>query len=154
RAVERAVELAKFRGAKRAVMLNVSAPFHCVLMKPAAERLASDLDRLQVGDPKLPLVNNADARLVRSAGEVLDGLKRQVTAPVRWEESMRALRERGVKLFVEVGPGKVLSGLLRQIDRQAECISAGDVAGLNEVMARLSPQPGGRVPELASGRSE
>ncbi|HLW78393.1 MAG TPA: ACP S-malonyltransferase [Terriglobia bacterium] len=139
-AVARAVELAKQRGAKRALMLNVSAPFHCALMRPAQERLAVDLDALEIRDLEVPLVNNADARVVEpagSAGSVKDGLKRQVTAPVRWEESMRRLRAEGVDLFVEVGPGKVLSGLMRQIDRSAECLHVEDLQSLSEVVARL-----------------
>ena len=138
-AVARAVELAKTRKAKRAVMLNVSAPFHCALMKVAQDHLSEDLDHAEISDPKIPLVNNADARIMRLAAEVRDGLKRQVTAPVRWEQSMRALREENVELFVEVGPGKVLTGLLRQIDRQAECLHVEDVASLNEVLVRLRP---------------
>jgi [acyl-carrier-protein] S-malonyltransferase len=136
-AVARAVELAKARGAKRAILLNVSAPFHCALMKPAAERLAKDLDNVEISDPQTPLVNNADAELVRSAAQIRDGLKRQVTAPVRWEQAMRVLRAENVECFIEVGPGKVLSGLLRQIDRQAECLRVEDVPTLNEVVARL-----------------
>ncbi len=135
-AVTRAVELAKARGAKRAMMLNVSAPFHCVLMQPAQGRLAGDLDALEISDPQVPLVNNADAHVVRSAALVRDGLKRQVTAPVRWEQSMRLLRQEGVDLFIEVGPGRVLSGLMRQIDRQAECLHVEDAASLAEVMGR------------------
>ena len=136
-AVARAVALAKTRGAKQAIMLNVSAPFHCALMKPAEERLARELEGLEVGDPQVPLVNNVDAQVVRSASAVRDGLKRQVTAPVRWEQSMRLLRAEGVEVFVEVGPGKVLSGLLRQIDRQAECLRMDNLAFLNEVLMRL-----------------
>jgi len=136
-AVARAVELAKRRGAKRAVMLNVSAPFHCALMKPAQQRLAQDLDRTEIMDPQVPLVNNVDARLVCSAAEVRDGLERQVTAPVRWEQSMQLLQTEKVEVYVEVGPGKVLSGLLRRPDRQAECLRVEDVATLNEALARL-----------------
>lgn len=148
-AVARAVELAKTRGAKRAVMLDVSAPFHCVLMGPAQERLARDLDGAEIADPETPLVNNVDAQVVRSAAAVRDGLKRQVTAPVRWEQSVRVLRSEGVEVFVEVGPGKVLSGLLRQIDRQVECLRVEDVATLNEVVARLGST--GAQPSKESG---
>jgi len=137
-AVARAVELAKGRGAKRAIMLNVSAPFHCALMKPAQNLLSVDLDATRVEDPQVPLVNNVDAKVVNSASLVREGLKRQVTAPVRWEESMRRLRREGVELFVEVGPGKVLTGLLRQIDRAAECLHVEDVSTLTEVVARLA----------------
>ena len=135
-AVARAVALARARGAK-AVMLNVSAPFHCALMKPAGERLEKDLDLVEIRDPQIPLANNADAELVRSAAQVREGLKRQVTAPVRWDQAMRVLRGENVEWFIEVGPGKVLSGLLRQIDRQAQCLRVEDVATLNEVLARL-----------------
>ena len=136
-AVARAVELAEARGARRAVLLNVSAPFHCALMQSAQERLAQDLEAAQIADPQIPLVNNVDAQVVRSALAVRDGLKRQVTSPVRWEESIRVLRTQAVELFVEVGPGKVLTGLLRQIDRQAGSLHVEDVASLNEVLARL-----------------
>lgn len=137
-AVARVVELAKGRGAKRAILLNVSAPFHCALMKPAQDRLSIDLDAANVEDPQVPLVNNVGAEVVTSAFDVREGLKRQVMAPVRWEESIRRLRQEGVELFVEVGPGKVLSGLVRQVDRTAECLRAEDFATLGEVTARLS----------------
>ena len=137
-AVARAVEMAKGRGANRAIMLNVSAPFHCALMKPAQYRLSADLDATQVADPQVPLVNNVSAAVVTSASLVREGLKQQVTAPVRWEESVRRLRVEGVDLFVEVGPGKVLSGLVRQIDRAAECLRVEDSATLNDVTARLA----------------
>jgi [acyl-carrier-protein] S-malonyltransferase len=142
-AVARAVELAKGHGAKRAIMLNVSAPFHCALMKPARDRLSVDLDATRLEDPQVPLVNNVEARVVSSSAVIREGLKRQVTAPVRWEESMRRLRAESVELFVEVGPGKVLSGLLRQIDRAAECLRVEDLTTLNGVVARLAPRAGG-----------
>jgi [acyl-carrier-protein] S-malonyltransferase len=138
-AVARAVELAKGRGAKRAIMLNVSAPFHCALMKPAQDRLSVDLDATNLEDPQVPLVNNVGAQVVTSPSVIREGLKQQVTAPVRWEESIRRLRAEGVELFVEVGPGKVLSGLVRQIDRAAECLRVEDSATLSEVLRRLVP---------------
>ena len=136
-AVVRATELAENRGAKRAILLNVSAPFHCALMQPAADRLARDLDAVRFAHPRMPLVNNVAARVVRDAEAVREGLKLQVTAPVRWEESMRTLRSEGVEVFVEVGPGKVLSGLLRQIDREAQCLRVEDCATLDETLGRL-----------------
>jgi [acyl-carrier-protein] S-malonyltransferase len=142
-AVARAAEMAKGRGAKRALTLNVSAPFHCALMKPAQDRLSVDLNAAHVEDPQVPLVNNVNAQVVTSASEVREGLKQQVTAPVRWEESIRRLRAEGVELFVEVGPGKVLSGLVRQIDRAAACLRVEDSATLSEVTASMAP--GGRV---------
>ena len=142
-AVARAVELAKGRGAKRAIMLNVSAPFHCALMKPAQDRLSVDLDATNLENPQVPLVNNVGAQVVTAPSIIREGLKQQVTAPVRWEESIRRLRAEGVELFVEVGPGKVLSGLVRQIDRAAECLRIEDSATLREVTARLGPPSGG-----------
>ena len=141
-AVSRAVEMAKARGAKRAIMLNVSAPFHCALMKPAQERLSIDLDATHVQDPQVPLINNVAAQVVDSASAVREGLKQQVTSPVRWDESIRKMRQEGVELFLEVGPGKVLSGLVRQIDRAAECLRVEDSATLAEVIARLGTKMG------------
>jgi [acyl-carrier-protein] S-malonyltransferase len=141
-AVARAVDLAKGRGAKRAIMLNVSAPFHCALMKPAQDRLSVDLDATPMEDPQVPLVNNVNAQAVLSASLVREGLKQQVTSPVRWDESIRRLRQEGVEIFVEVGPGKVLSGLVRQIDRTAECLRVENPATLSEVTARLAPASG------------
>ncbi len=141
-AVARAVELAKGRGAKRAMMLNVSAPFHCALMKPAQDRLGVDLDATHMEDLQVPLVNNVNAQAVRFASLLREGLKQQVTSPVRWDESIRRLRQEGVEIFVEVGPGKVLSGLVRQIDRTAECLRVEDSATLSEVTARLAPAGG------------
>jgi [acyl-carrier-protein] S-malonyltransferase len=136
-AVQRALELAKLRGAKRAILLNVSAPFHCTLMKPAADRLAVDLDLLVIAGPEAQLVNNADAEITRSPAVIRNGLMRQVTAPVRWTESMQKLIAEGVELFIEAGPGKVLSGLMRQIDRNARCLHVEDPASLDEVLAAL-----------------
>ena len=128
------------RGAKRSVLLKVSAPFHCALMRPAEQRLAADLHTLDFSDLSVPLVNNVDARLVRTSDEVRDGLKRQVTAPVRWEQSMRALGDRGVDRFIEVGPGKVLTGLLRQIDPEATCLRVEDVRTLDETLTWLAQE--------------
>jgi [acyl-carrier-protein] S-malonyltransferase len=117
-------------------MLNASAPFHCALMKPAQERLEIELENVPIADPQIPLANNVDAELVRSAARVREGLKRQVAAPVRWDQAMRVLRSASVECFIEVGPGKVLSGLLRQIDPRAECLHVEDMATLNDVLAR------------------
>ena len=130
--------MAKVRGAKRAILLNVSAPFHCALMKPAQDRLSVDLDAARVEDSPVPLVNNVDAQVVTSASAIREGLKQQVTAPVRWDESIRRLRQEGVELFVEVGPGKVLSGLVRQIDSAAQCLRVEDSATLNEVITQMA----------------
>jgi [acyl-carrier-protein] S-malonyltransferase len=125
-AVERAVEVAKARGAKRAVMLSVSAPFHCELMKPAAERLEAVFQNIVFSDLNVPLVTNVDARLITRGHEARDALLRQVASPVRWSESITRLLDQGVTRFVEVGPGKVLSGLVRQINRQCQILNVED----------------------------
>jgi [acyl-carrier-protein] S-malonyltransferase len=132
-AVERAVELAKAAGAAKAVMLAVSAPFHCALMRPAQQRLAADLDAIEFRDLAIPLVNNAGAKIVRTASEARKGLKEQVPNPVRWEESIRLLAGEGVENFLEVGPGRVLTGLLRSIDRGLAGQAVGDVASLEKL---------------------
>jgi len=140
-AVARAVEACKARGAKRAVTLPVSAPFHCQLMAPAAERLAADLVRIAFGDARVPLVNNVDARVVRSADECREGLVRQVTGAVRWRESVERLVTEGVGTFVEVGPGRVLSGLVRRIARDARVVNVEDPASAEAAVAALAVSP-------------
>jgi [acyl-carrier-protein] S-malonyltransferase len=137
-AVERAMKLASERGAKKAVSLPVSAPFHCALMQPAQDRLAADLGALTFHDPSCPVVCNVEAGLITSADVARDALIRQVTAAVMWEPSVRLLIEKGVGLFVEVGPGKVLWGLMRQIDRSKTCLTVGDEASLQKTLAQLS----------------
>ena len=129
-AIDRAIVILKERGAKRALKLNVSAPFHCAMMKPAQDRLAADLDTIQFSDSEMPLVTNVDARAVTSADLLRDGLVRQVSQPVRWLESVEFLISQGVKTFIEIGPGKVLSGLVRQIDRSVQCVNVEDEASL------------------------
>jgi [acyl-carrier-protein] S-malonyltransferase len=140
-AVERATQLATERGAKKAVMLQVSAPFHSSLMKPAQERLAGDLQGLKFSNPSLPVVCNVDAAIVSTGGASRDALIRQVTGAVRWDASVRLLIAQGVQTFVEVGPGKVLFGLMRQIDRAQKCLSVGDEASLQKVMEYFATQP-------------
>ena len=129
-AIDRAIVILKERGAKRAMKLNVSAPFHCAMMKPAQDRLAADLDTIQFSDSEMPLVTNVDARAVTSADLLRDSLVRQVSQPVRWLESVEFLISQGVKTFIEIGPGKVLSGLVRQIDRSVQCVNVEDEASL------------------------
>ena len=137
-AVERATKLADERGAKRAKMLPVSAPFHCSLMKPAQDRLAVDLKALAFHDPAVPIACNVDAAIVRDANACRDALIRQVTGAVKWEQSMQLLAGQGVQTFIEVGPGKVLLGLLRQIDRSKTCLSVGDEASLAKTLENLA----------------
>ena len=137
-AVERAIVLAKERGARRAVLLQVSAPFHCSLMQPAQDALAPVLESLSFLPVRVPVVVNVDAALVTDAEVLRDALVRQVTGAVRWTESMQLLIAQGVTNFVEVGPGKVLSGLLRQIDRSQKCGQAEDPASIEKLLAALS----------------
>ena len=139
-AVERAVKLADERGAKRAKVLPVSAPFHCSLMKPAQERLAADLRALSFSAPQFPIVCNADATPVQSADSARDALIRQVTGSVRWVESMQNLISQGIQIFVEIGPGKVLCGLMRQIDRSKKCSNVEDDASLKKTLEFLAGQ--------------
>jgi [acyl-carrier-protein] S-malonyltransferase len=136
-AVERAAKLADERGAKRAKLLQVSAPFHCSLMKPAQDRLAADLQALVFSDPAVPVMCNVDAALVRTAPASRDALIRQVTGSVKWDQSIRALIAQGVDTFIEVGPGKVLCGLMRQIDRTKTAVNVEDEASLEKTLSKL-----------------
>ena len=140
-AVERAVKLAQERGAKRAILLPVSAPFHCSLMKPAQERLAADLQKLQFSAPRFPVVCNVYAKPVEDAESAREALIRQVTGSVKWSESVQLLIARGVETLVEVGPGKVLCGLMRQIDRSKKCLNVEDEASMQKTMDFLASAP-------------
>jgi len=137
-AVEQATKLADERGAKRAKMLPVSAPFHCSLMKPAQDRLAADLNALTFLDPAVPVACNVDAELVENADRSRDALIRQVTGSVKWEQDMRLLITKGVQAFVEVGPGRVLCGLMRQIDRSKTCVNVSDETSLQKTLEQLA----------------
>lgn len=136
-AVEHAVELAKAEGAKRAVMLAVSAPFHCELMKPAADKLANLFEETMFSDLQVPLLTNVDAALITLGAEARDALLRQVASPVRWSESITRLLDRGVTRFIEVGPGKVLSGLVRQLSRQVQILNVEDSQSLEATTVAL-----------------
>jgi len=136
-AVERAVALATERGGKMSVMLPVSAPFHCSLMTPAGAKLARELDAAQVADPAVPVVRNVDAGVTRKAEDVRPFLLRQVASPVRWTECVLRLAAEGATAFVEVGPGRVLSGLLRRIADGARGHSIEDPAGLERVLGAV-----------------
>lgn len=137
-AIERAANLAKERGAKRAVLLPVSAPFHCSLMQPAQDRLAADLKSLALRNPQVPVLCNVDAAFIENAESGREALTRQVTGAVRWEQSMRLLAAKGIETFIEVGPGKVLCGLMRQIDRSKTCLNVGDEASLQKTLEQLA----------------
>lgn len=133
-AVERAVALAKDAGAKRAILLQVSAPFHCALMMPAEERLSVDLDQTPFTDLRCPLITNVDAHPIRTGAEARSALKRQVSRPVRWHEIVQQLLDAGVRTFVEVGPGKVLLGLIRSIDKSATMLNIEDEKSMENAL--------------------
>jgi [acyl-carrier-protein] S-malonyltransferase len=137
-AVKRAVEIASQSGAKRAVILPVSAPFHSALMMPAQEKLAKDLQATAFSDLQLPLVTNVDADTIRTGDEARGALVRQVSMTVRWEESMRALLDEGVNTFVEVGPGRVLTGLMRQIERSVASLNVEDEKSLAGTLEKIT----------------
>jgi [acyl-carrier-protein] S-malonyltransferase len=139
-AVERAAELCKQAGAKRAVMLPVSAPFHCKLMQPAQESLARDLAALEFRDPAFPVAANVSATLIKTGDAARSALIAQVTGAVRWVECIELLAAQGATLFVEVGPGRVLSGLLKQIQGKeaAAALNVEDYASLEKTLAALT----------------
>ena len=137
-AVERAVVLAGERGGRKSVLLPVSAPFHCSLMKPAAERLAGALAVVTVSDPQIPVVRNVDAGVTRTAADVVPYLLRQVASPVRWTECVQRLAAEGATVFVEVGPGRVLTALTKRIVEDARGFAVEDPSGLEKAMTALS----------------
>jgi len=136
-AVERGAKLADERGAKRAKLLPVSAPFHCSLMKPAQDRLEADLNALKMQKAAYPVVCNVEASLVSDEQRARATLVGQVTGSVKWEQCMRLLIGEGVQTFVEIGPGKVLCGLMRQIDRSKTCLNVGDEASLAKTLQQF-----------------
>ncbi len=136
-AVERAVPLAKKAGARRAIMLPVSAPFHCSLMLPAEERLSRDLDKIDFGDLDFPLISNVDASAVRKGETARRALKAQVSRPVLWHETIRLLLDSSVTTFVEVGPGRVLTGLVRSVDKSVTMLNVEDEESLDRSLSAL-----------------
>jgi len=137
-AVKRAVEIASQLGAKRSMMLAVSAPFHSALMMSAQEKLEKDLRATSFSDLQVPLVTNVDADTIRKGDEAREALVRQVTMPVRWEESMRLLLDEGVNTFLEVGPGRVLTGLMRQIERSVASLNVEDEKSLQATVEKIA----------------
>jgi [acyl-carrier-protein] S-malonyltransferase len=137
-AVERAVALAKERGGRKSVLLPVSAPFHCALMAPAAEGLAAALAGVPIGDPTIPVVRNVDGDVTRRAADVVPFLLRQVASPVRWTDCVRRLVAEGATTFAEVGPGRVLTGLVKRIVEDGRAVSVEDPAGLDKALAVLA----------------
>jgi len=136
-AVEKAGELVKARGARKVVMLQVSAPFHCSLMQPAQNDVARTLEGISLRDPRIPVAANVNGMLVRTADETRRALIEQVTGTVRWVGCVQALVGAGAEVFVEAGPGKVLTGLLRQIDRGLKCVNVEDAVSLEKAVPEL-----------------
>ena len=137
KAVEAVIASAKEKGAKRAIPLAVSAPFHCALMQPAADNLAPVMEAVTFSDLAIPLVNNAEVSVITSGTEARQSLVRQMYSAVRWEQSIRVMLEQGVDTFIEVGPGKVLAGLMRRIERKATCHNVSDLATLEKTVQAL-----------------
>jgi [acyl-carrier-protein] S-malonyltransferase len=140
-AVSQASDRAKALGAKRAIPLAVSAPFHCALMKPAEERLAPELEALSTSTPRIPVIANVDAEPKRDARAAIQALIGQVSSPVRWEDVVKRLVAEGATTFIELGPGTVLAGLIKKIDRRAQVMSIEDEQGLEAALAKLNVGP-------------
>jgi [acyl-carrier-protein] S-malonyltransferase len=136
-AIDRAIELLKERGAKRAIKLNVSAPFHCALMKPAQEKLAADLQRIDFEDLRFPVIENVSAEANTKGERARKALTLQVSAPVRWADSIENLIAEGAETFVEVGAGKILAGLVRQINRDVRCLNVENADSLKNTLEIL-----------------
>jgi [acyl-carrier-protein] S-malonyltransferase len=136
-AVEKAIELAKSAGAKKVVPLSVSVPSHCGMMKPAGDRLAKELDRVNINDLRIPIVNNADAKFLRSAAELRPSLVRQISSPLYWEDSIKNLIADGFDTFIEIGPGKVLSGLVKRIAKDATILNVEDLKSMNAALSSV-----------------
>jgi [acyl-carrier-protein] S-malonyltransferase len=136
-AVEKAMELARIAGAKRVVPLSVSVPSHCALMHEAGKRLAAELDKMTINDLTMPIVNNAEAKFLRLAAELRPSLVKQISAPLYWEDSINAMTAEGFDTFIEIGPGKVLSGLVKRIARDARVLNVEDLKSMNETLKTL-----------------
>ena len=137
KAVEKAMELCTEKGAKRAIQLAVSAPFHCSMLKPAGERLAAELENIIFEDPGTPVIANATAKVVSSASEIKELLIRQVSSPVLWENTIRLMLENGVDTFIEIGPGKVLGGFVKKISKEARNFNIEDLESLKKTLAEV-----------------
>ncbi|NLU53160.1 MAG: ACP S-malonyltransferase [Clostridiaceae bacterium] len=136
-AVNEAMRLATEKGAKRAILLNVSAPFHCSLLKPAGEKLAQELEGVNVNKMTIPVVTNVTGKLISSENEIKELLVKQVSSSVLWEDCVRTLIDLGVDTFVEIGPGKVLSGFIKKVEKTARALNVEDNASLEETLKAL-----------------
>jgi [acyl-carrier-protein] S-malonyltransferase len=137
KAVEKAMELAKAAGAKRVIPLTVSVPSHCSMMKQAGERLAQELEKVNISDLCMPIVNNADAKFLRTALELRPSLVRQISSPLYWEDSIKNMASDGCDTFIEIGPGKVLSGLVRRIVKEATVLNVEDQKSMSDTLSAL-----------------
>jgi [acyl-carrier-protein] S-malonyltransferase len=137
KAVEEAMKLAKEKGAKKAVPLSVSVPSHCTLMADASKRLAALLDRIDFKDPLIPVVNNADAMFLNDGDSIKRSLIRQLSNPILWEDSIKAIMDSGIDTFIEVGPGKVLSGLIKRIEPSTKVLNVEDMKSLENTLASI-----------------
>jgi [acyl-carrier-protein] S-malonyltransferase len=136
-AVEKAMELAKSGGAKKVVPLTVSVPSHCAMMKPAGEALARELEKVTISDLRMPIVNNADAKFLLTASELRPSLLKQISSPLYWEDSINMMVSAGYDTFIEIGPGKVLSGLVKRIARDAKILNVEDQKSMNLTLTTL-----------------
>ncbi len=136
-AIEKACEIAKEKGAKRALILPVSAPFHCSMLKPAGEKLAKELDCIEMKEMNIPVIANVNAEYIENKGQIKELLVEQVSSSVRWEESVRKMIADGVDTFIEVGPGKALSSFLRKIDKSCTMLNVQDMASLEKTLSKL-----------------
>ena len=137
KAVEKAVELCKEKGAKRSMLLPVSAPFHCSMLKPAGDKLEIELEKVQLGKMNIPVVTNVTAEYILDSSKVKDLLIRQVSNPVLWENSVNRMLENGVDTFIEIGPGRVLSGFIKKINKEVRIFNIEDMDSLNKTLAEL-----------------
>jgi [acyl-carrier-protein] S-malonyltransferase len=136
-AVEKAMELARAGGAKKVVPLSVSVPSHCAMMKAAGDRLARELDSVAIADLRIPIVNNADAKFMQKASELRPSLIKQISAPLYWEDSINTLSADGYDTFIEIGPGKVLSGLVKRIAKDARVLNVEDGKSMHEALGAI-----------------
>src|SRR3990172_7775483 len=137
KAVEKAMELAKAAGAKKVIPLAVSVPSHCAMMKQAGERLAQELETVTINDLRIPIVNNAEAKFLRKASELRPSLIKQISSPLYWEDSIRNMAADGFDTFIEIGPGKVLSGLVKRIAKDAKVLNVEDMKSMDETLSAL-----------------
>ncbi len=137
KAVEKAMELARAAGAKKVVPLAVSVPSHCAMMRQAGERLAKELEKITIRDLRIPIVNNAEAKFLLSPGELRSSLVKQISSPLFWEDSINAMAAEGFDTFIEIGPGKVLSGLVKRIAKNAKVLNVEDVKSMNDTLSSI-----------------